>query len=202
MIVFLVSSGNLLYQILFQLMDRGETWADFIRQIGATISITLPFGVVWAYYGKWLNQQFAFDENLPRRESKQRLYFYILSLLGLGATIFGVLSLFSVFIDLLLGRSYLSQGGFSEPLSGALATLIIGLPVWLATWRRMQTQALTDTDMGDHARRSVIRKAYLYLVLFASVIGGMGTAGTLVFELINVALGGAVPFPLKMLSLK
>lgn len=196
-IVFLVSSGNLLYQILFQLMDRGETWADFIRQIGATISITLPFGVVWAYYGKWLNQQFAFDENLPRRESKQRLYFYILSLLGLGATIFGVLSLFSVFIDLLLGRSYLSQGGFSEPLSGALATLIIGLPVWLATWRRMQTQAQADTDTGDHTRRSVIRKAYLYLVLFASVIGGMGTAGTLVFELINVALGGSSSFSLK-----
>lgn len=195
-IVFLVACGNLLYDILFQLLDQGETWTEFVRMLGGPISIAVPFGVVWAYYGKWLNQQFAFDENPPRREGKQRLYFYILSLLGLGATVFGVLSLFSVLIDQVLGTSYLGEGGFSEPLSGALATLTIGLPVWLTAWRRMQTQSLADTDMGDHARRSIIRKAYLYLVLFASVIGGMVAAGILVFELINLALGGSSSFSL------
>jgi hypothetical protein len=45
--------------------------------------------------------------------------------------------------------------------------------------------------MGDHARRSVLRKAYLYLVIFGSVIGGMGTGVGLVYQLIGVALGGA-----------
>jgi hypothetical protein len=54
----------------------------------------------------------------------------------------------------------------------------------------MQAQALQDNDAGDHARRSVIRKFYLYLVLFASVIGGMIAAGNLVFRLISTALGG------------
>ena len=44
--------------------------------------------------------------------------------------------------------------------------------------------------MGDHARRSVIRKTYLYLVLFASVIGGMATAVGLVYQLIRVVLTG------------
>ena len=36
----------------------------------------------------------------------------------------------------------------------------------------------------------MIRKTYLYLVLFASVIGGMVSAGRLIFTLINAALGG------------
>ena len=36
----------------------------------------------------------------------------------------------------------------------------------------------------------VIRKIYLYLVLFASVIGGMVSGGILIFTLINAALGG------------
>jgi hypothetical protein len=142
------------------------------------------------YYGTWLNNQFSFDENLPRRAGKQRLYVYILSFLGLAASVTGLLSLFSVLIDLALGEAYLSGSGLSEPLSGSIAALVVGLPVWLRMWRPMQVQASAEDDMGDHARRSIIRKAYLYLVLFASVIGGMVSAGTLVFDLVNAALGG------------
>jgi hypothetical protein len=55
-------------------------------------------------------------------------------------------------------------------------------------WRPMQAEALVAGEMGDHARRSVLRKAYLYLALFASVIGGMATAVGLVYQLIRVVL--------------
>ena len=192
-IVTLVAGGNLLYLILVQVLGEGEAWLEFLRQLGGPISIGVPMGVLWGYYGKWLNQQFSFDENLPRREGKRRLYHYILSFLGLGSTVFGLLYLFSVLIDLMLGDSYLGENGLGEPISGALATLIIGLPVWLADWRPMQAQAFNDSVVGDHARRSVVRKSYLYLVLFASVIGGMVTAGTLVFQLISQLLGDGDP---------
>jgi hypothetical protein len=57
-------------------------------------------------------------------------------------------------------------------------------------WRPMQSEALAQNEMGDHARRSVLRKTYLYLALFASVIGGMGTAVGLVYQLIRVVLTG------------
>ena len=192
-VVTLVAGGNLLYLILRQLLEVETPGLDFVRQLGGPISIGLPMGVLWAYYGKWLNRQFEFDENLPRREGKRRLFNYALALLGLAATVTGLLSLFSVFIDLALGDRYLSEYGFAEPLSGALATLIVGLPVWLMAWRPAQAQASAESDSGDHARRSIIRKSYLYLVLFASVIGGMVTAGTLVFQLISSLLGDSDP---------
>ena len=54
----------------------------------------------------------------------------------------------------------------------------------------MQAEAVLPGEIGDHARRSVIRKTYLYLVLFASVIGGMATAVGLVYQLIIVVLEG------------
>lgn len=196
-IVSLVAGGNLIYMILMQILGAGKDWAEFFQEIGGPISVGVPFGAIWAYYGKWLSQQFAFDENAPRRAGKQRLFSYILSLLGLGATVFGMISLFSVMIDLMLGGSYLSESGFQEPLSGALATLAVGLPLWLMTWRTVQAQALETSDAGDHARRSVIRKSYLYFVLFVAVIGGMIAAGTLVFNLINTALGGSLSGVLK-----
>src|SRR5690606_33251628 len=67
---------------------------------------------------------------------------------------------------------------------------VVGLPLWLMTWRPMQAQALQTDDEGEHARRSVIRRFYLYFVLFATVIGGMIAAGNFVFRLIDYALGG------------
>lgn len=189
-IIVLTAGGNLLYMLFMRLFGDDKSWADFLQDIGGPISISVPFAAVWAYYGTWLNKQFAFDESAPRRAGKQRLYFYILSFLGLAATFYALASLFSVLIDLTTDRSYLGSYGFSSPISSALAALLVGLPLWLLTWRPMQAQALTDGDLGDHARRSVIRKSYLYLVLFISVIGGMASAGALVFTLINAALGG------------
>ncbi len=189
-IVVLTAGGTLIYMILMQVFTGSKDFAEFMQAIGGPISIAVPFAVIWAYYGKWLNQQFAFDEDAPRRAGKQRLYSYILSLLGLAATFFAVASLFSVVIGQATSRAYISSGGFASPLARALASLAVGLPLWLLTWRPMQAEALAEGSVGDHARRSLIRKIYLYLVLFASVIGGMVSGGILIFTLINAALGG------------
>ncbi|HNK62404.1 MAG TPA: DUF5671 domain-containing protein [Anaerolineales bacterium] len=192
-IVVLTTGGNLIYMLLMRLFDNGQTMDEFIQNIGSPISIGVPFGVLWAYYGKWLSHQFNFDENLPRRAGKQRLYFYLLSFLGLAATFFSAASIFSLVMDLLTTRGSIVIGNYDSQISSALAFLVVGLPLWLKTWQPMQMQALDEKDaaMGDHARRSIIRKSYLYLVLFAAVIGGMISAGILAFTLINGALGGS-----------
>jgi len=189
-ITVLTAGGNLLYMILMSFLGDSKTLTEFIQDIGGPISIGVPFGVIWMYYGTWLHHQFAFDEDAPRRAGKQRLYFYILSFLGLAATIFAVSSLFSVAIELVTVKGYLSPSGFGDSLSSALSFLAAGLPLWLFTWRPMQAHALESGAMGDHARRSVIRKIYLYLALFASVIGIMVSAGGLIFTLIKAALDG------------
>ncbi len=189
-IVVLTSAGNLLYMILNYLLGERIAWSEFLQQIGNPISVGLPFGVMWAYYGNWLKRQIDFEEQAPRRAGKKRIYFYILSLIGLTATFIGIGSLLSLVIDLVTGSDYLSSSGFREPLAGSLATLIVGLPLWFETWYPMQKEALADGDLGDHARRSIVRKTYLYLALFAGVIGGMVSAVYLVFTLINAALGG------------
>ncbi|MCC6260006.1 MAG: hypothetical protein IT311_04000, partial [Anaerolineales bacterium] len=133
-------------------------------------------------------QQFNFDENLPRRAGKQRLYFYVLAFLGLAASFIAIDSLVDVVFDMLTGDASLRN--FSSTVSGALAALIVGLPLWLRTWIPMQSQALQSSAIGDHARRSVIRRFYLYLVLFVCVIGGMIAAGIFIFILINSTLSG------------
>ncbi len=188
-ITTLTAGGNLIYTILTNLFGGGTTWQNFFGEIGVPISIGLPFGILWAYHSIYLNKQIAFDENLPRRAGKKRLYFYILSLIGLAAAFFGTAMLLSYIIDLLTGTSYLSGGGSSSKISAALATLVVGLPVWLISWFPMQMEAINNAGVGDHARRSIIRKSYLYFVIFVAVIGGMAAAVSLVFTLISQVLG-------------
>ncbi len=190
-IIVLSAGGNLIYKILLQILGESNEGTKFLHEIGGPISLGLPFGVVWAYYGKWLGRQFTFDENLPRRAGKQRLFYYLLSFVGLAATFFGVMSLLSTIIDMLTSNTFFGIGNFASSISSAIASLVVGLPLWLMTWRPMQMQALQVNDAGYHARRSVIRKFYLYLVLFVSVIGGMIAAGNLAFQLISAALGGS-----------
>ena len=186
----LTASGNLLYSVINRLLGDTTAWSDFIQRIGGPISVGVPLAVMWAYFGRWRDHHIEAVSTGVQRETLKRPHAYILSLIGLVTAFIGVTMLISVIIDLLVGSQYLASDFMRERESAALATLLVGLPLWLSTWLSISDQAAADGDSGEHARRSVIRKAYLYLALFASVIGGMVSAVTLVFRLLNTALTG------------
>lgn len=192
-VTVLSAGGNILYRVLSYLLGEDISTTDLIQNISNPLSILIPFGALWAYYGGWLNKQFASEENIPRRSGMKRVYFYILSLIGLASTIIGMLLLFTLIIDQLTNRSDVIAADFiMKQLAGAMAVIIVGLPLWLTTWRPMQAEAISDGETGTHARRSIVRKAYLYLALFASVLGTMVPAAIIVFELIQAALNGRI----------
>jgi hypothetical protein len=187
-ITVLASGGALLNVLLRRLLGEAMSWPDFVQRIGGPISVGLPLGAIWAYYGHWLDAHIESSAEGPRREGLKRPYFYILSFIGLTTAFVGVGSLISTMIGLATGQETIVGDVFRDQLAGSISSIVIGLPLWLMTWRPMQTQATQAGDSGDHARRSVVRKAYLYLVLFAAVIGGMIVAVGLVFTLINALL--------------
>ena len=147
-------------------------------------------GTVWAYYGYWLNRHIEAVGERVRQAGMKRLYYYILSAIGLVVAFIGVATLFSFLIDMLTNYGIVLTDSLRDRLASSLSSLIVGLPLWLMTWRFMQNEAMAIGEMGDHARRSVIRRFYLYLALFGSVIGGMATAVGLVYQLIHIVLTG------------
>ena len=176
--------------ILTWLLGVDSTFRDFIQQIGGPISIGVPLGMVWAYYGYWLKRHIEAAGDPIRQAALKRLYNYILAFIGLVVAFIGVATLFAFIIDMTTGTSILMSDSTRGTLATSLSSLIIGLPLWLAMWRPMQAEAMAQGEMGDHARRSVLRKAYLYLVIFMGVIGGMAAAVGLVNLLIGTALEG------------
>ncbi|MFH1909079.1 MAG: DUF5671 domain-containing protein [Chloroflexota bacterium] len=191
-ITVLTSSGIVFDVFLRRILGEAMTLPELFQQVGGPLSIGIPLAGVWAYYGHWLNRSMAEIPDAPRRAGIRRLYYYILSAIGLGATFIGLGILLSFVVDTFLGDVLWAET-LRPRLAGSLATLFAGLPLWLLTWRPMQAEALAAGDTGDHARRSIIRKSYLYLVLFASVIGGMAMAGILFYTLLNQLLGGFSP---------
>jgi len=179
----LSTSGIVIDLVLRRLLGDPMPWRELVSRIGTPISIGVPLAAVWSYYGSWLGREIASVGDQARRAALKRFYFYILSLIGLVATVTGLAFLFSFLISVLT-RSALWGELLRPQLSGPIATLLAGLPLWLATWRPMQAEALSTGDMGDHARRSLVRRSYLYLVIFATVIGGMVSAIFLVYTVL------------------
>ena len=185
-ITVLTSAGIVLYEVLETLFNN-HTFNQLLRDTRGALSVAIPFGAVWAYYGDWLTRDLDAVPNAPRRAGMKRLYAYILAAIGLTASFSGVSMLLSYFVDQLRDSTYLSTG----LLTGALSTLIVGLPLWLRMWRPMQAEALAEDEAGEHARRSLIRKIYLYLAIFVGVVGGMIAAVQLVSLLLEALLGSA-----------
>jgi len=159
-----------------------------ISRLGGPLSIGVPLALVWAYYGNWLAREIRSVENPPRRAGLNRFYYYLLALIGVVATFIGLALLFSFVVETLVSSQALWGELLRNRLSGALATLLAGLPLWLATWRPMQAEALAVDEAGDNARRSLVRRIYLYLAIFATVIGGMVSAIWMFYTLLYALL--------------
>jgi hypothetical protein len=188
-VITVLATASILVNIsITKLLGGDISNADFIQQIGGALSIGVPLGAVWVYYGHWLTRHIESFGEPVRQAGMKRFYFYILSALGLGGTVVGVAFLIKYIIDLSTGS--LSSEFLRGEIATAISSILVWLPLWILTWRPMQADAFAKSEMGDHARQSIIRRAYLYLALFAGVIGGMISAVSLVFELLKTLLTG------------
>jgi hypothetical protein len=225
-ITVLASGGALLDTILRAVFGEPMTISIFIQKASVPLSIGIPLAGVWAYYGRWLGCAMADSPDAPRRAGMRRLYLYILSAIGLGATFTGLALLLAFVVDAAIGNIVWADV-LRPRLAAALATLLVGLPLWWLAWRPMQAEAMAAGDAhvpalshpdqagavhrpasaspagtgaygaglaqeGDHARRSIIRKVYLYLALFVSVVGGMISAVGLLNLLLRSLFGSSV----------
>jgi hypothetical protein len=189
-ITVLTASAMVLHTLLDALLGTSMSASDLVNKIGGPLSVGVPLGAVWAYYGQWLGRHIDVVAEPVRRAGMKRIYLYILSAVGLGGTLLGVAMLVRFMIERFTGGALVGNDLLRSDLGRAIAVIVAWLPLWLVMWRRLQAKAIAAGDVGDHARRSIIRRAYLYLAIFAGVIGGMIFAVALVFQLVNTILTG------------
>ncbi len=148
------------------------------------ISGVLVYGVAWAITARAV--QPPADAEAPRQVGTRRLYTYLVALLALGTLAAGVGGLLWLVGDALTSAPATTAGDWWRDRAAVFITLVIvGLPLWLTHWPQPET---IDADEA----RSLSRRLYLYLVLIASSLTLLFSVASVVYRLLNVALGAAV----------
>ena len=94
--------------------------------------------------------------------SAQRIHYYIMAFLGLGAMGAGVAYLIGVIINLAAPGTTLAESGWwQRELSLALALLIPAAPIWFYYWGQILERTAADGTVETRARS---RRIYLYTV--------------------------------------
>jgi hypothetical protein len=195
LIVTVFALGSILNEILNALFGGTSSLTLFFDATRDAFSVVIPAGVIWGYYSSFLRKENQAFPDLPYRVEMQRLYAYVAAFLGLFAVIMGFNTLIFALIEALrLGDSslkdeFLWARNLRQGSALGLAIIIIGLPLWLMNWLPLDRKAAGKNETGDQARRSLIRKAYVYLILFLGVIGVMISAGMLIFQVLQAILG-------------
>ena len=191
-IVFSISGAMVLYWLLRAALGESFTISQLMSNMSSSISFAVPFVVVWAYFGRILFNDILSEPDVFKQSAMRRIYRYILSILGLSGTIYGIAAIAGFIVNTLTQRP-MTFVDKHQTLAANLAVLVVGVVIWLVYWLQVNQEAILDGVKGDHARRSLSRKIYIYLVIFASVIGTMASTGFLLYTILQSVFGVYVP---------
>jgi hypothetical protein len=144
-------------------------WSIITAIVGAAI---------WGYHQRLVQEEQS--QTGEKRLSARRVHLYLMSFIGLGTLVVGLIMLFGVLFRLadnavtppLAGNSSWWKG----QLSLCLALLVVGTPLWLYYWSKVLQ--MVDAR-GAEERRARARRIFLYIVVGASI-------GTLIADLVNI----------------
>lgn len=150
------------------------------------LPVIIGMVLLWVYHAFVLKDDASVSTESVRQGGVRRLYLYLVAAVGLAAFLVGLSGDLSVMI-----RSFSQSFGNSmkEALSWFTAALIAGLPVWLIPWRQAQIEAVALTSDGVEARRSTVRKIYLYFYLFIATMTVLSGAVYILYRLLSLWLG-------------
>lgn len=170
----------------------GDSGDSLLTQAGGPLVTALVYGLFWYYHWRVLE----WDASLmvkepPRQASIRRAYHYLVALVGLAVLAAGVAALLRLLLDLVLVGSLATDQGrqaMGDQISLAATLIIVGGPVWYVNWLRLQRRA--QAPDGAEERHALLRRIYLYLILFFSVITLLISAGTVVYQILLTMGGG------------
>ena len=198
-----ISAGSVvLYDTLVWVLGepRVMDFAGHFDALGISLATALVGILVWWYH------QSLIERTLQRTEVR-RIYEYVMAAGGLGAMAIGVAMLIVAFIESVSRSAVFAGGSAINSLLLAVTLLLVGAPVWLLYWSRIQRAEIT-TEQASPTRRiylfvlfgvgavaAVVGLIMAVYSLFTDVVEGMVSSGTLRemrFSLAVVLTTGAI----------
>ncbi len=159
--------------------------------LGWTVPTMLIAAAVWTYHQQVVSEEEA--ELSPGGASPRRVLWYLMSFIGLGTAIAGLIMLFGLILELLTnafggsGLIAVSAGWWRQQLGLVLALLIVGIPLWVYYWRKV---LLMVSGGGVREWRARSRRTYLYVIIGVAIITLAADLVNIVYQLLNGLLQG------------
>jgi hypothetical protein len=182
------NAGRVLYGLLRTLLlgERAAAgWGGFVHDLGGPVAFVLVFGLCWLYHARVVGHEAGLADEPARQAAIRWLYGYLASLVGVVTFAFGIGGTAATVLDLIVQPDALRPTFWAEERISLFATLaLVGLPLWSATWGRLQREAATPL-----ARASLVRRVYLLLVFALAVLTLLTSGVYALYEVMRAALG-------------
>ena len=186
----LISLGSAFHHILTGSLGIWESveGSRFEAEAYGPLLSILPFLAVWWFHLRRVSLEALDFGGTTRQASVVRAGRLLVAFVGLAGLSFGAAWGIGASIHLVVEHG--ATGVISESVLRAdaalgLSTALVGLAMWLPSWRRLQRERASD-PIG--AAVSTARRAYLLLVSGVAVVGAMASLSWLVYQLIRVAV--------------
>jgi len=156
----------------------------YFRSLGWIVPTILVAAAVWFYHQRVTQEEAA---AVQERLSARRVHSYLMSFLGLGTLIGGLIILLGILLELPIhtasvAPTVVTAGWWRDQLSICLALVVVATPIWLYYWNRVLQMAATG---GVAERRARSRRIFLYIVLGAAIVALAADLINIVYQLLN-----------------
>jgi len=163
--------------------------STYFQFLGWAVSTMLVAAAIWVYHQRVTQEEAT---QVQERLSARRVHSYLMSFLGLGTLIAGLIILFGILLELPIhtasvAPTVVTAGWWRDPLSICLALVVVATPIWLYYWNRVLQMAATG---GVAERRARSRRIFLYIVLGAAVLALAASLINIIYQLLNGVLQG------------
>ena len=184
-ITALVASTILLYRFFIWVFGGTAISASpHFQFLGWAVPTILVGLAIWGYHSRLVQEEAGKVQE--KRQSAQRLYFYLMSFLGLGTLAAGLSILLGILLDTSTSLTATS-GWWQNQLALSLALLLMGTPLWLYYWngilKRVQSGGITEW-------RALSRRIFLYVIIGVSIVTLAADLVNIVYQLLRGILQG------------
>ena len=189
-IAALVASTILLFRVFIWVFgDISTTTSLHFQFLGWAVPTILVGVAIWGYHQRLAQEEASGVQE--KRESAQRVYFYLMSFLGLGTLVAGLVFLFGILIDLITYATgtalTLTSGWWRNQLALCLALLLVGTPIWLYYWNGILKRVQAG---GIEEWRALSRRIFLYVIVGVSIITLAADLVNIIYQLLSGILQG------------
>jgi hypothetical protein len=181
----LVALTQTIYKVIYWWLGGGRDIQGYFQFLGWSLPAMLVAAFIWFYHLRMAEEEALHIQD--RRLSARRVHYYLMSFLGIGTLVAGLIVILGIPLDAIV-RNIRPESVIAEPgwwtneLSLSLSLLVVSIPLWLYYWSRIRDMVEVGGVLERGARS---RRIYLFGIIGVAVVTLAADLVNIVYQILN-----------------